>query len=127
MAKVDWQEAVYIKKRVDFLIDRLAIDWIYKKDVHCFRSTNSHARAYARIWGLGQIWQIALGQRPAYIIEVLSENFDKLSFRRKDEVLLHELAHIPKNFSGALKPHTHGRRGGFHDILKGLKRTYDRL
>ena len=38
-------------------------------------------------------------------IEVLSEKFDRLNKLEQDKILLHELAHIPKNFSGSLLPH----------------------
>ena len=127
MARVEWREAPDIKKRVDELVGRLEIKWIEKKDIHCFRSNYSSARAYARIWGLNQVWQLALKEKPAYVLEVLGENFDKLNSRKQDEILLHELAHIPRNFSGALKPHTHHKKGGFHDILKGFKEAYDRF
>ena len=33
-------------------------------------------------------------EKPAYIIEVISEKFNKLPKRKQDDVLLHELAHI---------------------------------
>jgi len=73
--------------------------------IFCFRSHGSKARARARIWAFPKIWQLALKVDPAYIIEVLSEKFDHLSDKDKTRVLIHELAHIPKNFSGSLLPH----------------------
>lgn len=73
--------------------------------VFCFRSHGSTARARARIWAFPKIWQLALNTDPAYIIEVLSEKFDHLSDKDQTRVLVHELAHIPKNFSGSLLPH----------------------
>ena len=42
---------------------------------------------------------------PAYVIEVLAKYFDKLDQDKQKQVLIHELLHIPKNFSGALLPH----------------------
>lgn len=73
--------------------------------VFCFRSHGSTARARARIWAFPKIWQQALQLPPAYVIEVLAEKFDHLSLPDKKRVLIHELAHIPKNFSGSLLPH----------------------
>ena len=50
--------------------------------------------------------RMPLRVEPGYIIEVISGYFDKLSQSDQDKVLLHEIRHIPKNFSGALVPHT---------------------
>jgi len=125
--KVDWLAAPDISSRVDYLISKLNLTWIKSGQIHCYRSTASKARAYARIWGLPRLWQKALGTRPHYIIEVLSEKFDHLPQKKKDEILLHEIAHIPKTFSGALTPHTHRRKGSFHDKLKVFIATYNRI
>ena len=48
---------------------------------------------------------MALKIEAHYVIEVLSEKFDKLNYDDQTKVLIHELMHIPKNFSGALLPH----------------------
>ena len=69
------------------------------------RSRNATANAYARIWNLPDIWQKALSVGTYYIIEVLTQHYDKLSEEEKEKVLIHELLHIPKTFSGALRPH----------------------
>jgi predicted metallopeptidase len=84
------------------------------------RSENSQTRAYARIWGLSKVWQQALKQKPAYIVEVISEKYDKLSNIEKDKVLLHELTHIPKNFSGSLVPHIRRGKRNFHRKVEDL-------
>ena len=52
-----------------------------------------------------KIFQKALNIKPAYVVEILSKHFDKLDEDGKKKVLIHELMHIPKNFSGALLPH----------------------
>ena len=122
---VDWQEASDIKKRAIKLIRTLKIGWLNTSQLHFFRSFNSTSRAYARIWGLSKIWQKALNVNASYIIEVLSEHYDKLPDREKDKVLLHEIAHIPKNFSGSLLPHIR-RRGkrNFHERVEDLYAQY---
>lgn len=126
--RLTWRKAPDIKKRVNHLIDTLDINWVNKKNIHTFRSQNSSSRAYARIWGLARIWQITLNKEPSYIIEVLSEKFDKLNENNKNKVLLHELAHIPKNFSGSLLPHIKKRgKRNFNDKVNSLVRKYDKL
>jgi predicted metallopeptidase len=69
------------------------------------RSFKATSRARARIWSFPKIWQMALTLPPYYVIEVLSHHFDHLSDDDKTRVIIHELMHIPKNFSGALVPH----------------------
>ena len=125
--KVDWTKDGGIKKRVVALVKNLDLHWIKTSRIYCFRSSNSTSRAYARIWGLSKVWQLSLDCGPAYAIEVLSQHFDKLPAREQDKVLLHELAHIPKNFSGSLLPHirTRGKRN-FHSRVEELISQYSR-
>jgi predicted metallopeptidase len=121
---VDWVTAPDIAKRSLSLITDLKMDWILFERLFFYRSKDSKARAYARTWGLPSLWQRALGVEPGYIIEVLSEHFDKLDKRNQDKVILHELTHIPHNFSGALVPHTRRRKGSFHKKLDELVERY---
>ena len=123
---IDWQPAPDIGSRVDKIISALKLDWSLRDNIHCFRSVNANTRAYARIWGLGKIWQLALNQDPSYVIEVISEKFDHLPVNQQDKILIHELAHIPKTFSGSLLPHTRGRKGSFHDKLRTMEILYDK-
>jgi len=96
-----------VQERVNKIIQTLNLDYINTLRIICMRSKNSKANAYARIWNLPQIWQKALDIRTYYVIEVLSENFDHLPEEEKTKVLIHELIHIPKTFSGALRPHAY--------------------
>jgi len=123
---LEWEEAPEVKSRVDRLVTALELGWVTKEGVVCLRSSNSRARATARIWGLPRVWQLALNEEPMYVIEVISERFEKLSAGEKDKVLLHELAHIPRTFSGALLPHTRRGRGSFYSKLKGMVKDYER-
>jgi predicted metallopeptidase len=124
---VEWNKAPDVKRRVLQLSKTLNLDWVRTSKIYCFRSKNSKSFAHARIWGLSKIWQKALKTKPAYVVEVLSEKFDKLSQVEQDKVLLHELAHIPKNFSGSLLPHIRKRgKRNFDDRVRQLVSQYMR-
>jgi len=103
-----FKEASDVKHQVDSIIRRLAFDYLSQSQIFCYRSYGSSSRAIARIWSLPQIWQKALKEKPHYIIEVLSEKFDRLNEKEKIKVLIHEILHIPHTFSGALLPHRTG-------------------
>ena len=118
-SSVTWLKAEDIRLRIEKLI-KLS-DLPYKiENITALRSYSSKSRAYARIWGLSKVWQLSLNLKPHYIIEVLSEKFDKLPMGKKDEVLLHELAHIPLNFSGSLLPHIRSGKRNFRSRVDKL-------
>ena len=120
-----WKEDRKLKTHLNKTIKGAGDSWIKTSRVFTYRSTNTKTRAYARIWGLSRIWQQALKIKPAYILEVISEKYDRLSNLEKSKILLHEVAHIPKNFSGALVPHTKRRKGNFREKLKSLYEVYN--
>lgn len=87
------------------LTDVLGFDHVDVARVHCRRSWGSTADAYARIWDLPRMWQEALHVPPQYVLEVLSEHYDDLPRDEQLKTLIHELLHIPRSFSGALRGH----------------------
>lgn len=122
--KFEFEKAVDVKKIIDKLIKQLPMVHINSAQVFCVRSEGSKARAYARIWGLSRIFQEAAGYKPTYVIEVLAKYYDKLPDEEKIKVLIHELLHIPKTFSGALKSH----RGRHHRVdRREVERFYKSL
>jgi len=123
-ARIDWQPAPDVDKRIKYLAKNLDFDWLNNDNIHSFRSENSKTSAHARIWGLPRIWQKALHEEASYIIEVISEKYDKLSEKERDKVLLHEIVHIPKNFSGSLIPHYRKGKRNFHNQVDVLVRKY---
>lgn len=113
-------------------IDRLIkhvlrrVDFPHIKATHItgMRSRRATSRAYARIWSFPKIWQQALNHPPHYIIEVLSQHFDNLSPDDKVRTIIHELMHIPKNFSGALVPHRGIHKRINHGAVEQLFKMY---
>lgn len=103
--KLEWEDAGEVKKDIEEILGVLDFSYIDPHRIFCFRSYGSKSRSYARIWTFPKIFQRALKLEPAYVIEVLAKYYDKLDSDNKKKVLIHELLHIPKNFSGALVPH----------------------
>ncbi len=99
------QLAPDIQNKVKDVVFKLRLDYINPENVVCMRSFGAQTRAIARIWSLPKIWQKALHFEPHYIIEVVSEKYDKQSDAEKDRTIIHELMHIPKGFGGGLVPH----------------------
>jgi len=104
--QMKYEEASDVKKLVDEITEALDLFHIVPQFVFCVRSIGSESqRTIARIHGLGKIWQEILNLPSAYIIEVISERYDKLSQIEKEKTVIHELLHIPKGFSGGFRPH----------------------
>jgi predicted metallopeptidase len=104
-SKLGWEKAPDVKRNVNQILRVIDLPYIKPAKIFCYRTQGSKSRSYARIWSFPKIFQDALGLEPAYVIEVLSRHYDKLGPEEKIKVLIHELLHIPRNFSGALVPH----------------------
>jgi len=103
---IRYVEAPDVKLMVKEIIEKLNLSYVVPESVYCYRSKGSKSRRIiARIHGFGKIWQLALGLSPSYVIEVLSERYDKLSQEDKEKTLIHELLHIPRGFKGGFLPH----------------------
>lgn len=116
---MDFELAWDIQNKVKKIVDALRLTHIDSNRIVCVRSRGSKGRALARIWSLPKIWQLALNVRAHYVIEIISEKFEKLGEEQKDRVLIHEIMHIPKKFSGGLVPHRcFGKRIDEHEVEK---------
>jgi len=102
---MQWEEASDVRENIKNILHILDLPYINIERIFCYRTQGSKTRAYARTWSFPKIFQRALGIEAAYVIEVLANHYDKLNDEKKTKVLIHELLHIPKNFSGALLPH----------------------
>lgn len=105
-------KAPEIKQQIIRLVKQLKFKHIKLNQIHCIRSLDANTRAIARIWGMSRLFKEVAGIEPHYIIEVNAKRFDKQSSRDQLKTLVHELMHIPKNFSGALLSH----RSRYHQI-----------
>lgn len=114
------ERAPDIQKIVKRVLPHLPFEYIDGDRIVCMRSFKATSRARARIWSFPRIWQMALKIPAHYVIEVLSQHFDRLNDDDKTRVIIHELMHIPKNFSGSLVPHR-----GIHKRID--HRTVERL
>ena len=106
MVPIEYSEAPDVKVLVAAIVVRLNFSHVECDRVYCFRSQGSQStRVVARIHSLGKVWQKALNSRAGYLIEVISERYDKMSQEERERVIIHELLHIPAGFSGGFRPH----------------------
>ena len=95
-----------ISARIADIIQNIPMPHVDGARVVCMRSKGSGSRrVVARCHGLPRIMQMALNQKPQYVIEVISERFDKLTREEQTRILIHELMHIPSSFGGGFRPH----------------------
>ena len=95
-----------VKVRVEQRVNALKWSYIKPDKIICFESRGTKSNSVqARCWSLPRIWQQALNIEAHYVIEVVGERFDEFDNETRDKILIHELLHIPKTFSGALRPH----------------------
>lgn len=122
---MEWEDAEDVRKDIEHILSLLDLPHIESSRIFFYRTNGSKARAYARTWAFPKIFQRALGVKPAYVIEVLSGYYDRLNYDEKIKVLIHELMHIPQNFSGALLPH-HTRHRKLGSEVNKLFKEYKR-
>jgi predicted metallopeptidase len=104
---IQYEFAEDIGAKIRDILQRLEMTHIDAARLACVRSQGSNSkRVIARCHGLPRIMQLALKQKPQYVIEVVAERFDALSDEDQTKVLIHELMHIPHAFGGGLRSHT---------------------
>ncbi len=83
---ITYSEAPDVKKLADEIAEKLGFFHIVPQFVFCIRSKGSASRrTIARIHGLGKVWQETLNLPSAYVIEVISERYDRLDARQQRE------------------------------------------
>ena len=73
--------------------------------VICMRSFGSKSNSLARCHAIPKIVQKALNMEGHYVVEIISENFDRLSEKEKTKTIIHELMHVPKSMGGGFRQH----------------------
>jgi predicted metallopeptidase len=104
LRRIHYEVAEDVCRVVDVLTRINDFKHVRRDRIYCVRSFGAKTTAIARIHGCPPIWRIA-GVEASYIIEVIAERFYRLAPLMRVEVIIHELLHIPKTFSGALRPH----------------------
>lgn len=99
---------IYDEKLQQFAeeISKMLFPHIEVERIKCFKSKGSSTkRTIARCHALGKIMQLAIGIKAYYVLEFISERFDKLSEEDKIKTIIHELMHIPQTFGGGFRHH----------------------
>jgi predicted metallopeptidase len=119
---IEYSDAPDVKELASEIADNLGFFHVVPQFVFCVRSKGSTSkRTIARIHGFGRVWQETLNLPASYVIEVISERYDKLTEEDKEKTIIHELLHIPRGFTGGFRPH----RGYIdHEIVEHLHRTF---
>jgi len=88
------------------IIRTLRMQHVREDRIACFNSKGTSTKnIIARCHGLSKIQQLGLKTEPFYVIEFISENFEKLDDSEKIKTIIHELMHIPNNFGGGFRHH----------------------
>lgn len=104
---IKYFQAPDVKEVALELLSRLQWNHVLLEHIAFVRSTGSKSkRTIARCHALGKAMQVGMGRKKSfYLIEVISENFDKLPKDERTKVIIHELMHIPKSFGGGFIHH----------------------
>lgn len=101
-----YERADDIERRMHDIILKLGMNHVQVGNVACIRSHGSSSRrTIARCHALGKVMQKAMDRRAFYVLEFLSERFDRMPEEEKIKVVIHELMHIPVAFGGGFKHH----------------------
>ena len=117
---IKYHQAPDIQEIAEEVVRKLDWSHVLIEHVAFLRSTGSKARrTIARCHALGKAMQIGMGRKKGfYLVEVISEKFDKLSVDEQLKVIIHELMHIPKSFGGGFIHHNKVHEKSVKEIYK---------
>lgn len=127
---IKYYQAPDVQKIAEDLVYSMGWEHISLLNVAFIRSMGSSARrTIARCHALGKAMQIGMGRKIGfYLIEVISERYDKLPPEEQIKVIIHELMHIPKSFGGGFIHHNKVHDESVGEIYRhytNLKRKSD--
>jgi len=95
-----YEPAPDVGAQVAGLVSALGLAHIDLSRVRCVRSYGTKSRrTLARCHALPRILQTAMALRAHYVIELVTEHYDRLPVDEQVKTLIHELLHIPRSFS----------------------------
>ncbi len=125
---IKYEKADDIKKQAEEIIEKLSWNHILLDHVAFIRSYGSKSRGtIARCHALGKAIQVGMGLKKGfYVIEVISEKFDKLTKEEQIKVIIHELMHIPKSFGGGFKHHNIVNEKSVNEIYNNYRKLKEK-
>jgi predicted metallopeptidase len=116
---IRYELAPDIEKELRKISRSLKMDHIDLKRVRGVRSYGSTGKGViARCHALPKVMQLALGIEAHYVVEILTENYQRLSPEAQTKILIHELMHIPETFGGGFRMHRN------HVTHRNVERMY---
>ncbi len=120
---MEYEKADDLRELAKKIVKKMNWNHIDLDNIGFLRSFGSSTRrTIARCHGLGKAMQIAMGRKGFYVIEVISEKFDRLNNEQKEKVLIHELMHIPKSFGGGFIHHNKVNEKTVNENYKKFKK-----
>ena len=118
---IKYYPAPDIEERARNIAEKVDIKHDFSR-IKFMRSIGSVSRrTLARCHAMPRILQDALGMKGHYVIEVISENFDKLNHEEKTRTIIHELLHVPKSMGGGFRKHDYVCDRNINTLHKLLK------
>ena len=119
---IRYKMAPDIESKLKRISRRLKMDHIDLDRVKGVRSYGSTGKGViARCHALPKVMQLALGINAHYVVEILTENYDRLSEEEQIKILIHELMHIPETFGGGFRMHSD------HVTRRNVEKLYRKL
>lgn len=118
---IKYHPAPDIEEKARFIAEKVGVRHDFSR-IRFVRSTGSKAtRTLARCHAMPRVLQAALGMKAHYVIEVISEQFDRMSEEQQAKTLIHELLHVPKSMGGGFRHHDYVCAKNIERMYKMLK------